>query len=155
MRWIFTGVGWLAAWTAMALPACAASVEFRAAETDARPGLTPMTPAQGGVAVYVDADVLLSNADIAAAKVGIDRTTKGYVVRILFTPEGGQKLAVVTKEHVGHLLAIVIDGQLLSAPKIEEPITSNEADIEGRFTRADAIRVAEQIMPEKSATPAP
>lgn len=133
----------------------AASVEFRAAAPDPQPGLVAMTPLRGDATVYVEPDPLLTSADIAGAKVGINRETKQFVVRIIFTPDGAARLTGVTTEHQGELLAIVIDGQLLTAPKIAAPITGREAIIQGKFTRAEAIRLALQIDPKASTAPEP
>ena len=55
-----------------------------------------------------------------------------------FTPEGSRKFAKVTEDNVGEILAIVLDGTVKSAPRIDEPILNGEARIRGDFSLDDA-----------------
>lgn len=59
-------------------------------------------------------------------------------VLLNFNPEGAALFAKITTEHVGESLAIFLDGQPISQPVIQEPITGGQASITGRFTAADA-----------------
>ena len=54
------------------------------------------------------------------------------VVRFILTPEGGDKFGLATGENIGTGLAIVLDGKVVSAPRINARIT-NEGIIEGGF----------------------
>ncbi len=69
----------------------------------------------------------------------------GTVVAIEFTPKGRQKFADFTRKNVGEILAIVLDGKILSAPSIEEPILNGSAVIRGSFTPQEAQKLAEFI----------
>ena len=51
---------------------------------------------------------------------------------------GTRRFAEVTTEYVGHSFAIVLDGKVISAPKILDPITSGQGEITGRFTPKEA-----------------
>lgn len=55
-----------------------------------------------------------------------------------FNDEGGDLFAEITKNHVEEVLAIFLDGQLLSAPVIREEIRGGRAEISGDFTREEA-----------------
>jgi len=55
-----------------------------------------------------------------------------------FTPNGSRKFAKTTEDNVGEILAIVLDGIVKSAPRIDEPILSGEARIRGDFSLDDA-----------------
>lgn len=55
-----------------------------------------------------------------------------------FNSEGSDLFAKITSEHVGEALAIFLDGQPISEPVIQEPITGGQATITGRFTAAEA-----------------
>lgn len=55
-----------------------------------------------------------------------------------FTPEGSRKFAKITEDNVGEILAIVLDGTVKSAPRIDEPILNGEARIRGDFSLDDA-----------------
>ena len=52
-------------------------------------------------------------------------------VSIEFTAEGRKKFAQLTKEQTGKQLAIFFDDELISSPKIQEPITGGVAQIVG------------------------
>ncbi len=79
----------------------------------------------------------LSGADLAESWVGFDPL--GFPsVKLKFTPQGKKKFAQLTEENVGKLLAIVLDGKVMSAPQIHEPITSGEAEITGDFSIEEA-----------------
>ena len=58
------------------------------------------------------------------------------------TADGAQKFADVTRENVGHRLAIVLDGELYSAPNINTPIETGSGMIEGSFTPEAAQELA-------------
>ncbi|MEW6364716.1 MAG: protein translocase subunit SecD [Acidobacteriota bacterium] len=63
-------------------------------------------------------------------------------VSFTLTPEGGDKFAKVTGENVGRQLAIVLDGQVVSAPRIQSRI-EDEGIIEGsNFTVESAEDLA-------------
>ena len=59
-----------------------------------------------------------------------------------FNSEGAGLFAQITKENVGHQLAIVLDGELYSAPNINEPITGGSAQISGDFEIKEAFDLA-------------
>ena len=51
---------------------------------------------------------------------------------------GAQKFGRTTTDNVGKRLAIVLDGKIISAPNINEPITSGNGIISGNFTFQEA-----------------
>ncbi len=63
-----------------------------------------------------------------------------------FTGEGAKQFGKVTTEHVGKRLAIVLDGQLYSAPNLREPILGGTAQITGTFSEDDAKSVANALV---------
>jgi SecD/SecF fusion protein len=56
--------------------------------------------------------------------------------------EGARLFGEITTEHTGHFMAIVLDGVVYSAPRINEPITGGRAQITGDFTIKQAIELA-------------
>ncbi len=58
------------------------------------------------------------------------------------TPAGAERFAEVTKENKGRRLAIVLDGQLYSAPNINEPILTGSGRITGNFDIGSARELA-------------
>ena len=86
------------------------------------------------------------------------------VVSFRFDSAGARKFGAVTRDHVGELLAIVLDGKVISAPRIREPILGGSGVISGSFTaqsanelsvllRAGALPAPLQIVEERSVGP--
>jgi len=63
------------------------------------------------------------------------------VVELQFNSDGAEKFYDVTSQHVGELLAIVLDGELYTAPRIEGPIRGN-CEISGSMDINEAITIA-------------
>ncbi|MFA5840117.1 MAG: protein translocase subunit SecD [Candidatus Margulisiibacteriota bacterium] len=59
------------------------------------------------------------------------------IVDIEFNGEGAQLFADVTARSVNKPLAIVLDGKVISAPNVNEPIPSGRAQISGSFSVAE------------------
>jgi preprotein translocase subunit SecD len=67
-------------------------------------------------------------------------------VSIGFTGEGGARFASLTTELVGRRLAIVLDDTVMSAPRVQEPITGGRAVITmGSASEAEMRPEAEAI----------
>ncbi len=64
------------------------------------------------------------------------------VVSITFDQQGGAKFAKLTTENVNRPFAIILDGKVLSAPNINEPIMGGSAQISGNFTVDSANQLA-------------
>ncbi|HMP84533.1 MAG TPA: protein translocase subunit SecD, partial [Verrucomicrobiota bacterium] len=58
------------------------------------------------------------------------------------TGDGAEVFAVITRENVGRRLAIVLDGDLYSAPVIRGPIETGRGQITGRFDLREAFELA-------------
>jgi SecD/SecF fusion protein len=56
--------------------------------------------------------------------------------------EGSKKFGETTRENVGHRLAIVLDGELYSAPNIQSPIETGNGQITGSYTIEQANELA-------------
>ncbi len=67
------------------------------------------------------------------------------IVAIAFDEEGAELFAKITRENVGSQLAIFLDGELLSSPRINEEIQGGQAVISGGFTPDEARALAENL----------
>jgi len=67
------------------------------------------------------------------------------VVSISFTPEGGDLFAQITRDNVGRQLAIFLDGEIISAPNINEAILGGTAIISGGFNATEARDLAQNL----------
>ena len=75
------------------------------------------------------------------------------VVTTVFDAAGARKFAKLTTEHVNERFAIVLDGKVLSAPNIREPIPGGRGHISGGFTLQGAKDLA--VLLRSGALPAP
>ena len=64
------------------------------------------------------------------------------VVVITFNQQGGARFAKLTSENVGKQFAIILDGQVISAPVINDPIYGGTSEISGNFTAESAQQLA-------------
>ncbi len=64
--------------------------------------------------------------------------TNEPTVSLQFDDEGTKLFTQITKDNVGKVVAIYLDGQVISAPVVREAITSGTAVISGTFTPAEA-----------------
>ena len=83
----------------------------------------------------------MNGSDLKTAKEQIDNGHKN-VVSIEFTDEGAKKFADLTAGNVGHKISILLDGEVLTAPVVNEPITGGKAVITGSRSLEDAKNLA-------------
>lgn len=108
----------------------------------ARPGSAIYPMANGGpaIAVRLDSSGLGDNLTRAIAK--LDPDTGQAVVELRFDADGKRALAELTSANVGRPMAIVLDGEVLSAPTIHEPNLGGALMISGSFTHDSANQLA-------------
>ena len=75
------------------------------------------------------------------------------VVSTVFDASGARRFAKLTTEHVNERFAIVLDGKVLSAPVIREPIPGGRGQISGGFSLQGAKDLA--VLLRSGALPAP
>jgi len=80
--------------------------------------------------------------NLTNASAGVDPQNNQNVVNIQFDSQGGQRFAQLTTQNVGKPFAIILDGEVLSAPNINEPIRGGAAQISGSFTADSANALA-------------
>jgi preprotein translocase subunit SecD len=97
---------------------------------------------------------LLTGAELTRAEVQADPNSPGnWQVAIEFTATGARIFGDVTEQNVGRRLAIILDGSLYSAPRINERIPGGRAVITGQFSVDEARDLA--IVLRAGALPAP
>lgn len=67
------------------------------------------------------------------------------IVAITFNQEGAELFESITRDHTGQQLAIFLDGELISAPRINEPISGGQAVISGGFDPDEARALAQNL----------
>lgn len=101
----------------------------------------------------VEKQTLLTGDVLTSAAVRFDQDTKAAYVAIAFDRAGARLFEEITSQNVNRRLAIILDGNVYSAPAIREPITGGQAQITGRFTPEEARDLA--IVLRAGALPAP
>src|SRR5213594_1955405 len=97
---------------------------------------------------------LLTGAELTRAEVQADPNSPGnWQVAIEFTSTGARIFGEVTEQNVGKHLAIILDGNVYSAPRMNERIPGGRAVITGQFTVDEARDLA--IVLRAGALPAP
>jgi len=120
-----------------------AKLEFRML---ADPGATDvdMLPSRdnAGQRVAVERRVIVEGADLIDASPGFDQRTNEPIVNFRFNVRGAQRFGQATSENVNRFLAIVLDNEVISAPRILQPITGGSGQISGRFSVEAANNLA-------------
>ncbi|MEZ5300351.1 MAG: protein translocase subunit SecD [Verrucomicrobiales bacterium] len=70
---------------------------------------------------------------------------QGWMILLNFDSEGGEAFGKLTTANVGQSLAIVMDEEVLSAPRLNEPITGGRCQITGEFTGEEARALASSL----------
>ena len=121
--------------------------ELRVAESPSKSGLQEMVLYKSDQKFYVGDSVFLSNDHISATD--IIEWQSNPKIKVDLTPDGTKIFLEFTSENVGRSAAMLIDGELVSAPHINAPIPSGTLLIVGFFSHEEAVRFARGILPEK------
>ena len=120
-------------------------------------GYRLMTIERNGVideVVYVGESPELTEADLESASVVKDDFSDGYQVSGKLNPDAGRRFAELTRAYkphgkknphdLGYQLAIVVNGRLITAPRIMSEI-GDEFVITGNFSREEALKLAASL----------
>ncbi|MEI8343365.1 MAG: protein translocase subunit SecD [Candidatus Moraniibacteriota bacterium] len=66
-------------------------------------------------------------------------------ISLRFDEEGTKLFADLTKKNLGKTIAILLDGNIISAPTVQSEITNGEAVITGKFTLQEAKTLAQNL----------
>jgi len=85
----------------------------------------------------------LTGKDLKKSAVTFNQSTGEPQVELSFTSSGTKKFADITKRNVGKIVGIVLDEQLIQAPRVNQPILTGQAEITGQFTlpQAKALQI--------------
>ncbi len=133
-------------------------VDERMSAQEARSGRVPpgskiMPSADGGGFELIRKRVMLSGENLINATPGTDSRSSQPVVNFRFDSAGAKKFGRITQANVGKRFAIVLDGKVISAPVIREPILGGSGQISGNFTFQSAQDLA--LLLRAGALPAP
>lgn len=107
--------------------------------------------------ILADGTLVLEGSNVKKAEAARDDQSTGYAVNLQFDREGADKFGeATTKAYNGEVtstvdgvgsgaIAIVLDGQIISAPNVNEPILGGSCTITGDFDQEEAQLLAAQI----------
>ncbi|HOY56140.1 MAG TPA: protein translocase subunit SecD [bacterium] len=87
----------------------------------------------------------LSGKNLTRAQVQFDPQSGQPQVGLEFNDEGKTLFAEITEQNVGKPVAIFLDGQPISVPRVDEPIKEGKAVISGRFNIKEAKQLVERL----------
>ncbi len=91
-------------------------------------------------------NVVLTGADVENASVETSNEMgTAYVVSLKLNAEGATKFKDATTKNVGKQIGIYLDNNLVSNPRVDEPIPNGEASISGIGGREEALDLATVI----------
>jgi SecD/SecF fusion protein len=88
----------------------------------------------------------LTGKHVSRAGVIFDPLTGRPEISFTMNSEGASLFAQVTRENVGRQLAIILDGELYSTPRINTEILEGSGVIEGAFTVKEAFELANVLI---------
>ena len=89
-----------------------------------------------------DGNTVLTGTDLKDAQASTDPKSGNNDVNLEFSDEGAQKFADLTTKNVGRKISILLDGEVLTAPNVQEPILGGHARITGQKTLEEAQNLA-------------
>lgn len=90
-------------------------------------------------------EALLTGRYLATASVQFDPSTQQPEVLLVFNDEGKKLFADITQANVGKVVAIFLDGKIISAPVVRSSITDGRAVISGNFNPEEAKQLARDL----------
>ena len=93
----------------------------------------------------IENEVQMEGDQIEDSSVVLDQFNMRQI-SLSFTKEGSDRFAEITSKNVGRQLAIILDGKLYSAPRLNEPIIGGHASISGNFSQDEAQELSDCLV---------
>ena len=106
-----------------------------------------------GEKLKISKRIVMSGDNLVDAQPSIQNQQNEPTVSFTLDRLGAQKFGRATTDNVGKRLAIVLDGKVISAPNINEPITSGNGVISGNFSFQEATDLS--LLLRSGALPTP
>lgn len=112
---------------------------------DAIQPLTATQPVTASVVSTRTFNTIITGADIKNVNAQINQQNGQYEVAFELASDGAKTFADFTAQHVGDILAIVVDKRVISVPVINQAIPNGQGLISGEFTFEEANNMAVQL----------
>ena len=123
-------------------------------------GVKPIDPAESTYELYAikantrDGKAPLDGSAVADAKGDFAEQGSAAEVSMTMTPTGAKTWARMTADNIGEFIAIVLDGYVYSAPRVNSEIPNGRSSISGQFTIQEAKDLANVLKSGKLPAPA-
>jgi len=87
----------------------------------------------------------LTGRYLKRAAVAFNQNSLSPSISIEFNSEGAKLFDEITKANIGKRVAILLDGQIISAPVVREEIRDGQAEISGQFTVQEAKELTRNL----------
>ncbi len=129
-----------------------AQLNFRLVEDNDEFGIDKLV-SEIGEELNVSKRIVMSGENLIDAQPNFNNQSSQPTVSFTLDRLGAQKFGRATTDNVGKRLAIILDGTIISAPSINEPIISGSGIISGNFTFQEATDLA--LLLRSGALPTP
>ncbi len=129
-----------------------AQLNFRLVSENSEFG-TDKLISENGETLNISKRIIMSGENLIDAQPNINNQNNEPTVSFTLDRLGAQKFGRATTDNVGKRLAIVLDGEIVSAPSINEAITSGNGMISGNFSFQEATDLA--LLLRSGALPTP
>lgn len=114
-----------------------------------KPGARDLA-AKGAITASTSIDDLfsatgLTGAFLKNASLQFNSTTNQPSIVLNFNSDGAALFSKITSDNIGKVLAIILDGQIVETPVIQDAITNGTAQITGSYTPEQAAAVVRQL----------
>jgi protein-export membrane protein SecD len=109
---------------------------------------TPTPDANGQISISPDQAYIptgLTGKQFKRATLQFEQNTGQPQIVLQFDAEGTKLFSDITSRNVGKQVAIFLDGEVLSAPVVNTPITDGQAYITGQFTVSEAKELVTRL----------
>lgn len=87
----------------------------------------------------------LTGRYLSHSSLEFNATSKATTVLLTFNSDGTKLFSDITSQNQGKVLAIILDGQIIETPVIQDAITDGQAVITGGFTPEQASELVRQL----------
>ncbi len=94
----------------------------------------------GGLVLFEDPEV--TGDMVVDASMSQNTDGGGFQINFRFDSRGARRFGDYTRDNIGAIFAIVLDEQIISAPRIQSAITQGSGRITGNFTAVEAAETA-------------
>jgi len=104
--------------------------------------LVPFTESEGGAPLVLYEDAEVTGDMVVDATSSVNNDGGGFQINFTFDNRGARRFADYTRNNIGSVFAIVLDGKIISAPVIQSAITAGSGRITGSFSALEAADTA-------------